>query len=50
MGTKFRGFTMVDMLVDTLICGFQVIHNITNVNEYFVRILYSWIALPIKNN
>ena len=40
---------MVDMFMDTLICGFQIIFNITKVNEYFVGILNSWIALPTKN-
>jgi len=26
LGTKFRGLTMIDMLVDTWICGFQIIY------------------------
>jgi len=40
---------MVDMFVDTWIRGFQLKSNITKVNKYFVGILNSWIALPMKN-
>jgi len=39
----------MDMFLDTGICGFQIIHNITKVNNYFVGILNLWIALPTKN-
>jgi len=36
------------MFVDTWICGFQIICNITEVNKYFVGILNLCIALPMK--
>ena len=39
MGNKFRGLMTTDMLVDTWICGFQIIISISKVNEYFVWIL-----------
>ena len=39
----------IDMFVDILICGFQIIRDITKVNKYFVDILISWIALLTKN-
>jgi len=46
-GMLFRGFTTLDMFVDTLIRGFQIIFNtsFTKVNDYFVGILILWIAL-----
>jgi len=47
-GTKFRGLMTMDMLVDTLICGFQITLKITKVNKYFVGILNSWIVLLTK--
>jgi len=37
---------ILDMFVDTLICGFQIICNIIEVNKYFIGFLNSWIALP----
>jgi len=49
MGTKFRGLMTMDMFVDTLICWFKMIHNITKENKYFIGILNLWIALPLKN-
>jgi len=49
MDRKRRGLMTIDMFVDPCICGFQIIHNITKVNKYFVRILNSWIALPTKH-
>ena len=39
VGTKFRGLTMMDMFVDTWVCGFQIIRNITKVKKYFIGIL-----------
>jgi len=45
VGTNFHGLTMMG----TWICGFQIIRNITKVNKYFVWILNSWIAKPMKN-
>jgi len=45
---KFRGLTTMDMFVDTLICGLQIIGDITKVNTYFVRIFNLWIAQPTK--
>jgi len=45
----FPGLTTTDMLVDTWICRFQIMFNITKVNKYFVGILNSWIALPKKD-
>ena len=48
MGTKFCGLTTIDMFMDTLIRKFQIIHNITKVNKYFVVILNSWSALSTK--
>jgi len=39
IGTQFRGWTTLNMFVDTRVSGFQIICNITNVNKYFVRIL-----------
>jgi len=39
MGKKLCGLTTMDMFVDTLICGFQIIRNITKVNKYSVEIL-----------
>ena len=36
MGMKFCGLTTLDMFVDTWICGFQIICNITKVKKYFV--------------
>jgi len=36
------------MFVDTWIHGFQIICNITTVNDYVVRIWNLWIALPTK--
>jgi len=45
---KFRGLTKLDMFVDTWIYGLQIKHNITKVNNYFVGILNSWIALQMK--
>jgi len=49
MGTKCFGLIMMDMFVDILICGFQIIRIITKANKYFVGILNSWVALPMKN-
>ena len=49
MGRKLRCLTTMDMFMDTLICGFLIICNITKVNKYFVGILKSKIALPTKN-
>jgi len=46
VGTKFRGLTTLDMIVDTWIRGFQIICNSFEVNKYFVGILNSWIAFP----
>ena len=48
VGMKFRGLTRLDMFVDTWIHGLQIEHNITKVNNYFVEILNSWIALQMK--
>jgi len=50
IGTKFRGLTTMDMFVDTWIRGFQItgIRNITKVNNFFIRILNSWIPQPTK--
>ena len=49
LGMEFRGLTTMDMLfVNTWICGFQIILQITKVNNYFVGILNSRIAQPIK--
>ena len=50
MGTKLRGYMTLDLFMDTWICGFQIIYNSTNlnVNKYFIGILNSWIALPMK--
>jgi len=48
VGTKLSGFTMIDMFMDTWICGFQIILNIIKVNKYFVGILNLWIVLPSK--
>jgi len=36
---------MMDMFVNTYICGFQIILNITKVNEFFFGILDLWIIL-----
>jgi len=47
VGTKFHGL-MMDMFVDTWICGFQIILNITKVNWYLVELLNSWIVPPTK--
>lgn len=41
MGIKFSGMTSLEMFVDTWI-------RITKVNKYFVGIINSWIALPLK--
>ena len=49
MVSKFRGFMMMDMFMDTLICGFQIKRNITHVNKYFGGILNLWIVLPMKH-
>jgi len=49
MGTKIQGLTMIDMFLDTLICGFQIILNTSKVNKYFVSFLNLWIALPMKD-
>jgi len=49
MGRKLCGLMTMDMFMDTLICGFQIICNITKVIKYFVGILKSKIALPTKN-
>jgi len=35
MGTIFCGLMMMDMFMDTLNCGFQIICNLTNVNKYW---------------
>ena len=49
VGTNFCGLTTMDMFVDALICGFQIIPNSTKkVNKYFVGILNLWIALPTR--
>ena len=45
VGAKFCGLTTLDMFVDTSICGFKIICNIT---YYFIGILNSWIALPTQ--
>ena len=45
MGRKFRGLTTLNMFVDTLIRGFNIKYNTTNVNNYFVGILKLWIVL-----
>jgi len=48
-GTKFCGLTIMDMLVDSRICGFQIIWNIcfiTKVNKYFIGILISGLSYP----
>jgi len=50
MGTKFRGLMTMDMYKDTWIRGFQIICNITKLNEYFVAILHLYIALPAKKH
>ena len=47
IGMKFCGLTMMDMFLWTL--EFQIIHSITKLNKFFVGILNSWIALPMKN-
>jgi len=47
VGMKLRGLTTLDMFV-TWICKFQLICNITKMNNYIVVILNSWIALPTK--
>ena len=46
VGTKFSGLMTMNMFMDTWICGFQIILNITKVNKYFVGILNLWIVLP----
>jgi len=46
MGTKFRGLTTMDMFMDTWICRFQIILNITKVDKYFVGIFNLCIFLP----
>jgi len=45
---SFRRLMMVGMFVETWIHGFQIILNITKVNEYFVMILNLGIVLPMK--
>jgi len=45
---KFSWLKTMDMRVGTLIHWFQIKHNITKVNEYFVGMINSWIALPTK--
>ena len=45
---EFSGWMTLDMFVDTWICGFQIICNITKVDNYFVGILNSGFALPMK--
>jgi len=49
MDTKFHGLTTMNMFVDSWILGFQIIRNITKVNNYNVGILNLWITLPTKN-
>jgi len=46
VGMKFWGLTTMD----TWIHGIQIIRHITKVTKYFVGILNSWIALPMKKN
>jgi len=48
MCTKFRGWTTLDMFVDTWIRGFKIIGHITKVNKYFIEIFNLLIALSTK--
>ena len=48
IGMKFHGLSTLNMFVNTWICGFQIICNITQVYKFFVGILNSWIALSTK--
>ena len=48
IGMKFCILTTMDIFVDTWICGFLIIRIISKVNESFVGILNSWLALPTK--
>jgi len=41
VGMRFCGWTIFDMFVDTSVRGFQILCNITKVNNYFVDILIS---------
>jgi len=46
--TKLRGLMTLDMFMDTWICGYKIIQNITKVNYYFIGILNFWIVLHTK--
>ena len=43
---KCRGLTTLDIFLDTYIRGFQIICNITRLNN--VRIFNSWVSLPTE--
>jgi len=45
---NFLGLVIMNMFVDTWIHGFQIKRNMTEVNEFFIGDLNSWIALPMK--
>ena len=46
---KVCGLKSMDIMMNTWIREFQIISSITKVNNNFVGILISWIALPTKN-
>ena len=48
VGIKFYSLTLLNMFMDTLILGFQIILNITKENKYFLAILNFLIVLATK--